>query len=35
MKQNASQSKKSSKQIETLIHEDASRPNIPTAEYQS
>ncbi len=26
---------KASKQVETLTHEDASRPNIPTAEYQS
>ncbi|HPF40860.1 MAG TPA: site-specific DNA-methyltransferase [Phycisphaerae bacterium] len=26
---------KSPKQIETLLHEDASRKNIPTAEYQS
>lgn len=26
---------KASKQVETLTHEDATRPNIPTAEYQS
>lgn len=26
---------KASKQVETLTHEDASRTNIPTAEYQA
>ena len=28
-------SKKSSKRVETLLHEDASRTNIPSAEHQS
>ena len=28
-------SKKASKRIETLVHEDASRTNIPSAEHQS
>ena len=28
-------SKKGSKRVETLVHEDASRPNIPSAEHQS
>ena len=30
-----SSSKKVSKRVETLVHEDASRPNIPSAEHQS
>jgi adenine-specific DNA-methyltransferase len=28
-------STKTKKEVATIVHEDASRPNIPTAEYQS
>ncbi len=35
MKKNGSQSRKTPKQVDTLLHEEDKRRNIPTAEYQS